>query len=733
MDRTLRSLVTDVAGVVVLVLSGASALGQTAIISGGGSLVDSRTATEIFTNVESGCCGAYGLTGVGDVVAWGGSSSPGAPLPSPGVRFTRISVAAGVGASLRDDGQISVWGYTTPELLAVPPLPSGTKYLDVVTGAGHVVALRSDGNVVAWGQQSYSGILTVPPLPTGVTYVQIASGWAHSVALRSDNQVVMWGTTYPYNPAYGDVVPALPPGLGYTEIWCGQHTGFARRSDGSIVCWGSPNLVAQLPALPPGVIYTRFSADFHAAWALRSDGKIEVLEYVHSGQYDPPPLPVGMKYIDAEIGVCLRSDGRPVGMGLKNPIPAPTPSSYYVELCPTLGYDRLIRCSDGSLVGWGSNVLGQLSIPSLPAGLRYVSASSGVGFSLALHDDGTLIAWGDAAFGQLAVPPLPLGVTYTRACAGGFHAAAVRSDGVLVAWGHNSDGQIDVPPAPAGLKYVDVSCGSYHTYGLLSDGSVQAWGSNANQQLFVGAGPCDAIDASYSCGAGLLKTGKIRTWPSSGPASPPPGVSFTQIAAGGVNYVTALMSDGRVFTREAQASLHPPFLDSFDAIPGRHCLQVEYDSTSGPIAIYEVPCTHPVVYCTAKPNSLGCTPSIGSSGAASALSTSPFLVTGANFVNNKNGVLLYSSIQAATPFQGGTLCIAPTATHSPVLNSGGSSSGMDCSGAFAWDFNQRIQSGVDPTLIPKAVVYAQFFARDPADPTGFGTSLSNALRFDICP
>ena len=44
-----------------------------------------------------------------------------------------------------------------------------------------------------------------------------------------------------------------------------------------------------------------------------------------------------------------------------------------------------------------------------------------------------------------------------------------------------------------------------------------------------------------------------------------------------------------------------------------------------------------------------------------------------------------------------------------------------------------IQGGTDPNLIPSAVVFTQYWARDPADPAGFGTSLSDGLTFTICP
>jgi len=50
-----------------------------------------------------------------------------------------------------------------------------------------------------------------------------------------------------------------------------------------------------------------------------------------------------------------------------------------------------------------------------------------------------------------------------------------------------------------------------------------------------------------------------------------------------------------------------------------------------------------------------------------------------------------------------------------------------------YDFHARVQSGVDPALVPGRLVYAQYWYRDPHDPAGFGLGLSNAICFPIVP
>jgi hypothetical protein len=49
------------------------------------------------------------------------------------------------------------------------------------------------------------------------------------------------------------------------------------------------------------------------------------------------------------------------------------------------------------------------------------------------------------------------------------------------------------------------------------------------------------------------------------------------------------------------------------------------------------------------------------------------------------------------------------------------------------DFNAWIQSGADPLLLAGKTVNGQYWFRDPQDPAGFGTGLTDALEFTIQP
>jgi hypothetical protein len=148
---------------------------------------------------------------------------------------------------------------------------------------------------------------------------------------------------------------------------------------------------------------------------------------------------------------------------------------------------------------------------------------------------------------------------------------------------------------------------------------------------------------------------------------------------------------------------------------------------------YSGGCPPPTVYCTAKVNSLFCVPAIAFNGSPSASNPTPFNITASQMINNKNGLLFYGMAPSGAPFQGGFLCVKLPTKRTAVQSSGGTGTGSDCTGTYSYDFNALIQGGSDPNLLPSAVVYSQYWARDPADLSGFGTSLSDALSFTICP
>jgi hypothetical protein len=151
-------------------------------------------------------------------------------------------------------------------------------------------------------------------------------------------------------------------------------------------------------------------------------------------------------------------------------------------------------------------------------------------------------------------------------------------------------------------------------------------------------------------------------------------------------------------------------------------------------------CATPVVYCSAKVNGLGCTPSIGSIGNSSAAATSGFSVLGSNVRNSKNGLLFYGvNGRAAAPFQGGTLCVKAPIKRAPGTNSGGTPPpANNCSGVFALDMNAFAAGmlGGNPLAALSVVgttVNCQWWGRDPGFAAPNNTTLTDGLEYVVCP
>jgi hypothetical protein len=132
-------------------------------------------------------------------------------------------------------------------------------------------------------------------------------------------------------------------------------------------------------------------------------------------------------------------------------------------------------------------------------------------------------------------------------------------------------------------------------------------------------------------------------------------------------------------------------------------------------------------------------PAIQGVGTPSASAFSGFTITASSIQSQKAGVLAYGlNGQVALPFQGGTLCVAPPRRRTPMVNSGGSLSGADCTGQFSLDFNAfaagALGGSPHPALqIAGTAVDAQWWGRDPGWPAPNNTTLSDGLSFVICP
>ena len=216
------------------------------------------------------------------------------------------------------------------------------------------------------------------------------------------------------------------------------------------------------------------------------------------------------------------------------------------------------------------------------------------------------------------------------------------------------------------------------------------------------------------------------------------GASATITVTGSVTTTACRHSGGQIFRcaipdTAAGAGVELDYEFVFNDWPGNVAV-----SQSQRISLFN--CTPPITYCTAKMNSLGCTPAIGSSGSSSASAGLGFVITGSNVRNNKPGLVIYTNGgQAAVVFSGGLRCINTPIKRSVSLNSGGNASpANDCSGTYAIDMNTFAVGGLGGLpaaylLVPGTVVDAQCWGRDQGFPAPDNSTLTNGIEFLVCP
>lgn len=187
----------------------------------------------------------------------------------------------------------------------------------------------------------------------------------------------------------------------------------------------------------------------------------------------------------------------------------------------------LALCSDGTVAGWGVNIMGELGDGSntdryLPvalaasgtlSGKSVVAISAGYAHSLLLCSDGTVYTWGWNGNGQLGVGhttsssiPLPVvtsasaleGRLVTSIACGGYSCLALCSDQTIASWGWNgfghlgdnstTDRHIPVAVQTSGTPLENqtvriLRSGNAQCYAMAGDGTLVAWGLNAQGRL----------------------------------------------------------------------------------------------------------------------------------------------------------------------------------------------------------------------------------------------------------
>jgi len=292
----------------------------------------------------------------------------------------------------------------------------------IAVGDVHGLAIAAGGGVVAWGHnrsgQLGNGSTADSHTPLAVASLggvtAVAAGNAFSLALRGDGAVFAWGNNQSGEAGNGTAptdqhtpvqVSGLGPGSGVVGIAAGGSHAFALKRDGTVLGWGNngsgelgdgtttdrPTPV-QVSGLGPGSGVVDIAAGETFSLALKADGTVLAWGNNQSGELGDGTAPTD-QHTPVQVS----------GLG---------PGSGILEVVGG-GAHSLALKADGTVLAWGNNKSGELgdgSAPAdqhtpvpvaLPAGARALDIAAGLEHSLALLSNGTVLAWGDNALGQL--------------------------------------------------------------------------------------------------------------------------------------------------------------------------------------------------------------------------------------------------------------------------------------------------------------------------------------------
>jgi hypothetical protein len=239
----------------------------------------------------------------------------------------------------------------------------------------------------------------------------------------------------------------------------------------------------------------------------------------------------------------------------------------------------LALLASGTVVAWGDNTYGQMSLPNVlvpyltvyggwgepiqinnPFWVPVQAIAAGGNHNLALLTNGTVVAWGDNSFGQ-ASPPSNLsnvvGIT-----AGYLHSAALCSNGTVVVWGDDTFGQTNVPTGLSNV--VAIAAGDFHTFALCSNGRVVGWGDNTFGQMNVPSSATNVVGiaSGYYHGLALApfiqllqlqltRNGLVLNWNGTGVLqwAPTPTGPYTDVPFQGNSWTNLDMSAPAKFFR----------------------------------------------------------------------------------------------------------------------------------------------------------------------------------------
>ena len=432
------------------------------------------------------------------------------PLPPVMPLFVKsLCLGEGHAAALTESGKVICWGSFCPrevqELDDVRAISCGSRSLHVlkknnltywnddgsketITEDINVIYNDVDDNSMYCTANDYRFIGYNPPTIRGIGkqhgFSQIVKRPLYTLALTN------FGVVKLYASEDDESLVPIPKDIEnkkFTAISGGLQTALAIDKDDNLYGWSTE--LFQHPVLPPGKTKAKFIAssgsrnaiiDYNnllTIWSYRPDGSIEI--------YDLPPWATNAKVKFVSL----------------------TDTSFGVI---TTGGKVLLYSEGGALSGIPASIIATNNdctqyLPVMPDACSVKQLATGKGFTIGLLKNSSIIGWGDDSQGQLSIPA----ISAKFICAGDGIAGAIKEDDTFVSWGRALDSLGDVKvnkvilqksglaltmagdviafgpgsrAVPAGLKAYDIAFleydNKYRCAAIKTDNSVVVWGDD---------------------------------------------------------------------------------------------------------------------------------------------------------------------------------------------------------------------------------------------------------------